>query len=101
MPFEASPTRVRRIVLLVAIGALILAGNRIYTAGSSEISGTAIYQVGIGRSTRAERVTRNESPKKFRVATNLNWGWGAFFCMVSVGSFLFYRKLDDTLAEPF
>ena len=101
MPFDASPTRVRRIVLLVAIGALILAGNAIYSAASSEITGTATYHVGIGRQHRGERVTRNESPKKFRIATNLNWGWGAFFCLVSVGSFLFYRNLDDTLAEPF
>jgi hypothetical protein len=101
MPFDASPTRVRRLVLLVSIGALILAGNAIYSAASSEITGTATYHIGIGPGHRSERVTREKSPEKFRVATNLNWGWGAVFLMVSVGSFLFYRKLDDTLAEPF
>ncbi len=101
MPFDASPTRVRRIALAVSIGALILAGAAIYSALSSEITGIATYHVGFGRSHRSERVTREQSPEKFRIAKNLNWGWGAFFSMVSVGSFLFYRKLDDTLAEPF
>jgi len=101
MPFDATPTRVRRIALLVAIGALILAGNAIYCAVSSEITGTATYHVGIGRLHRGERVIREQSPRKFRVATNESWGWGGFFCLVSVGSFLFYRRLDDTLAEPF
>ena len=101
MPFDASPRRVRRIALLVAIGALILAGNRVYQAASSEVTGTAIYHIGLGRMHRGERVTRDKSPEKFRVATNLNWGWSVFFVLVSVGSFVFYRKLDDTLAEPF
>ncbi len=101
MPFDASPTRVRRIALFVSIGALILAGNRLYTAASSEITGTATYSIGIGRGQRGEHVTREQSPRKFRVATNLNWGWGAMALAASVGSFLFYRKLDDILAEPF
>ncbi len=101
MPFDASPRHVRRVALVVSIGALILAGNRIYSAASSEVTGIAIELRGAGRIRSAERVTREESPKRFRVATNINWGWGAFFLMVSVGSFLFYRRLDDTLAEPF
>jgi hypothetical protein len=101
MPFDASPGNVRRVALFVCIGALVFGGNAIYSAVRNEITGTATYRVGIGRSHRGERVTRDQSPKKFRVATNENWGWGAFFCLVSVGSFLFYRKLDDTLAEPF
>ena len=101
MPFDVSPRSVRRVALFVCVGALILAGYQFYHAISSEISGTATYHIGIGRTHRGERVTRDDSPKKFRVATNLNWGWSVFFVLVSVGSFVFYRKLDDTLAEPF
>jgi hypothetical protein len=71
-----------------------------YHAVSNEVTGTAIYHHGLGRGSTAERVTRDASPAKFRVATNLLWGWGFFFSMVSVGSFLFYRKLDDTLDGP-
>ena len=101
MPFDASPTNVRRVALFVAIGALIVAGNRVYRAVSSEISGTAFYVIGFGRTAKSELVTRDQSPRKYRVATNEYWGWGAFFLMVSVGSFVFYRRLDDTVAEPF
>ena len=100
MSFDASPRNVRRVALLVAIGALILAGNAFFSAVRSEITGTATYHVGIGRQHRGEQVTRNESPKKFHVATNEYWGWGAICLTVSIGSFLFCRKLDDTLAEP-
>jgi hypothetical protein len=59
MPFDASPTRVRRLVLLVSIGALILAGTAIYSAASSEITGTATYHIGIGRG-HLDRVRRLE-----------------------------------------
>ena len=101
MPFDASPRRVRRLALFVSIGALILVGLLAEQAASNEITGTAICHHGMGRGSTAERVTLSESPAKFRLATNLLWGWSAFSLMVSIGSFLFYRKLDDTLAEPF
>jgi hypothetical protein len=101
MSFDTSPGYVRRAALLTSIGALILAGLLAYHAGSNEISGTAVYHHGLGRGSKGERVTRGDSPEKFRTATNLLWGWSVLSLTVGVGGFLFFRKLDDTVAEPF
>ncbi len=60
------------------------------------------YSGRIGRGTvRSEKVTREDSPLKFREATNLIWGLSGFCLVVSVASFWFYRKVDADLDEYF
>ena len=90
-----SPRRVRRIALVVGIGAFIAFAVLGYKAVSNEITGTALYQ----RYQRASRelVTRESAPEKFRWATNFLWATSGFCLLVSAGGFLFFRKLDENL----
>ena len=85
----------RRRANLVPIVALILGGVLAYQAVSSEITGKTSR--GVGRSgawRRNEVFTREDSPSKFREATNFLWGLSGFCLIVSVVSFRYYRKID-------
>ncbi len=101
MPFDASPTHVRRVALVVALTALVFCGVNAYRAVSNELTGEAIYRIGMRHTVRHEHVTRESSPAKFRQATNFIWVSSGFSMMVSIGAFVFYRKIDDTAAAPF
>lgn len=99
-----SPGAVRRRAIFVAIGALIIGGILAYNAASNEVTGEATYGYGFGRGgawRRNEKVTREDSPAKFREATNLWWGLSGFCLIVSVASFWFYRKIDEDLDDSF
>ncbi len=81
--------------LFVAIGALILGGLLGYQAISNEVTGTATYRHGFGRGSWSEQVTRDNSPVKFRQATNLLWA-GSMLCVLAGSvAFILSRKLDD------
>ena len=102
---DLSPGSVGWRAILVAIGALIFGGILAYHALSNEVTGMATYRTyggRIGRGTvRSEKVTREDSPLKFREATNFIWGLSGFCLVVSVASFWFYRKIDEDLDEYF
>src|SRR5205809_5843383 len=97
---DLSPRSVRTRAIVVAIGGLIIGGILAYHAASNEVTGTATYRTysrGVYRGSggRSEKVTREDSPSKFREATNLLWGLRGFCLIVSVASLWFYRKLDE------
>ena len=92
---DKSPGSARRRAIFVAIVALFLSGIFAYEAGSNEITGKATPGVGRGRLWRRNEVfTREDSPSKFREATNLLWGLSGFCLIVSVVSLKCYRKID-------
>lgn len=97
--FNTSPRFVRRVALLVTIGAAVLGGVLIYKAASNEIAGAATYYNG-RKSDRGEAVTRESSPAKFRSATNAFWVAGSLCLVASAIGCLFFRKLDDNVADP-
>ena len=83
--------------LFLSVGALILSGVLGYRAASNEITGTATcYPSGWKP---AERVIRENSPAKFREATNFLWA-GSIVCAVAgIVIFRLSRKLDDCAAS--
>ncbi len=101
MAFDSSPTHVRRVALAVVLGGLLVCGLNAYRAASNEVTGKAVYSIGTRRTGRSEHVTRESSPDKFRQATNFIWVSSVFWLMVSIGAFLFYRKIDDDVSDPF
>ena len=65
-------------LLVVTIVAVIYGGALAYFAAASEISGKGIYYHDMfSRLPRAEPVTRESSPVKFRTATNYKWAGSA------------------------
>src|SRR6267142_1825310 len=98
-PFDASPKTIRRTAVLVAIASLMVSLFLAYRGLGNELSGKAFYSTGARG--RGEIVTREEAPAKFRQATNLLWASSIFSLTMSVISIIFYRKIDDNLAEPF
>jgi hypothetical protein len=82
---------------LVSLAGLICSIAFAYHALTNEIHGSAIYH----RRTRGpgEPVTKANSPKEFRLATNMIWALSVFFMTASMISFLFYRKLEQDAAE--
>jgi hypothetical protein len=81
--------------LLTAIMAIIWAVVLGYQAISSEITGKTTYHHWRVRGNWSEPVTREESPKKFRKATNALWWLCVLSTGVSVCAAVFYRKADD------
>jgi hypothetical protein len=78
--------------LFIAIGALVCCAALSYQAALNEVTGRAIYHHGFGRGSRSEPVTREDSPAKFREATNLIWGFSIASALVGVCGFIYYRK---------
>ena len=93
---DMSPGQVRRFALLGGIAGLVL----FFVVGYFAVRNEATDNAGI-RYHRGEKVTREESPDKFRSATNLLWTWSGFWLIVSVAGFVFYRRLDDCVEEHF
>ncbi len=89
--------------LFISLAALIGCVVLIYSAARSEIAGKAIYHAEGPPLSRywfrtAEPVTRADSPAKFRTAANGKWVRSLACAVVSIGSFVLYRKteyLDD------
>lgn len=86
--------------MLVTICSALLGGVLIYKATHNEITGSATYYTG-RKSDKGEPVTRENSPDKFRRATNVYWATGSLCLLVSALGFMFFRRLDDCVAEPF
>lgn len=80
--------------LLWSITAILCAGMLVYHATHNEVTGTATYRR-FGKHDTAELITRESSPEKFRVATNLLWGAGIICLGVAAITFTFYRKLEE------
>jgi len=89
--------------LFLSLAALIGSVVLIYSAARSEITGKVIYHDEGPPLSRywfrtAVPVTRADSPAKFRTAANGKWVGSLAFAVVSIGSFVLYRKteyLDD------
>ena len=79
---------------LVPILALFFSGVLAYEAVSNEITGKATSRLGRRYSGRNEVFTREDSPSKFREATNIRWGLSGFCLIVSVVNFKYYRKIE-------
>lgn len=95
-PFNVPGVNLRFIALLWAIVGLIAGGIGGYNALSNEITGTAIYHRSTSaRGSTSEAVTREQSPTKFREATNVIWIMSGFSFVVGVIGVILYRKLAD------
>jgi hypothetical protein len=96
---DMSPVQIRKLSLFIAIVAIISCFIAGYFAARNEMTGTATF-VRPGRgSGRSEHVTRVEAPVKFRKATNELWAASVFSSLISIGGFVFYRKLGDRLED--
>ncbi len=94
MTIALAPSLAARLAFL-AIGALICSGVLAFKAASNEITGKATYCDIFTRHSHAEPVTRQDSPTKFRRATNVLWV-GAILCVLGgVWAFSVARRLDD------
>ena len=82
--------------LIIGIAAFIASGLFAWKATTNERTGNAVYTLGFGRGATHEQVTRESSPKKFREATNLIWGFSVFSAAVGVAAVLFYKKSDSS-----
>jgi ABC-type Fe3+-siderophore transport system permease subunit len=82
-------------LLLGSIAAAICSGGFIFYAARSEITGKAVDYHTYGRVIVGSPVTREESPQKFREATNYKWGLGIVCVSIGAGCFMFRRKLDS------
>ena len=80
--------------LLWSLATMTCAGMLAYHAARNEITGTATYHASFGKHSTAEAVTRDSSPAKFRVATNLLWGAGIVCLGVAAVTFTCYRKCE-------
>jgi len=78
--------------LLTAIAAIVWGGYLAWQATSYEITGKAVYWHLVGRVMRGEPVTREDSPAKFRIATNTKWALSIVCSGVSIYMFMIYRK---------
>ena len=76
-----------------ALVALLCCGLLGYQGATSELTGKAVYHPGFGRGQGAEPVLRQDSPAKFREATNFKWAFSAVFGLASLGAFVCYRKV--------
>ncbi len=99
-PLHTSPRFVRRFALLFTACAALLGGALAYKAANNEITGTATYHTGWKRD-KGEFVTKEGSREKFRHATNNIWAMSGFSFFAGTVALVFYRKLDDCLADPF
>jgi hypothetical protein len=80
--------------LIATITAVIYGGTFAYFAESSEISGKAVYYHSYGRVVVGQPVTREESPAKFREATNYKWASSIVCLGIGTVTFMFRRKSD-------
>lgn len=81
--------------LVVGIAAAVCSALVAYHAFSFEKTGRANFHHWRARGGWSEPVTREESPAKFRQATNNTWALSLFLAMVSGGCFILYRKLEN------
>ena len=93
--FDTSPNYVRALALLVAIVGALVGGMVAYHAARNEITGKAIYHRPRSKGSNPEPVTREDSPAKFRQATNSLWLISGFPLVVAAIGLIFFRKLDD------
>jgi hypothetical protein len=82
--------------LVVSIAATICTAALLFSATRSEITGSAVYHHDFlsRRGGRTESVTRQEKPEMFREATNVRWAFCIVCAVMSIGSFMFYRKTE-------
>lgn len=97
MSLRSTSDRSARLVIMM-VAAVIGSGAFGFYAARSEITGKAIYYELRPRRAIGHPVTREESPKRFREATNYKWALSIFCVGVGVGCF--YRlKLESS--DPF
>jgi hypothetical protein len=82
--------------LVVSVAATICTAALVFSAAHSEITGRAVYHHNflMRHGWRTEPVTRQEKPEMFREATNVRWTLSIVCAVVSIGSFVFYRKTE-------
>ena len=95
-----SPTASRQLIVC-AIAIALCSALVAYKARTSEVTGKATYFNGHGRwFLGTEMVTREDSPARFRQATNETWAASLFLAMVSGGCFMFNRKFRSAEDLP-
>jgi hypothetical protein len=95
MAVTLSQTPARK-ALYAAIGAMVYTGFFAYNAASNEITGTATYHLHVlAKGDKAEAVTRDTSPVKFRKATNFLWGGSGVCLGIAVIGLALNRKLEE------
>lgn len=60
-----------------------------------EVTGETLEPVSEGRHLRLRLVTREESPKRFRIANNYRWGLGILFMTAGVATLVIRKRADD------
>jgi hypothetical protein len=99
---DFSPEKVRRVALVVAVVASIVAAINACRAVHNEFTGAAIYHRQTGyRHWTSEPVMRESSPDKFRSATNSIWAMTGAAAALAVIGVVYFRKLDDCVDAPF
>jgi hypothetical protein len=95
MAVSLSQTPARK-ALFVAMGAMVYTGFFAYNAAANEIAGTATYHLHVlAKGDKAEAVTRDTSPVKFRKATNFLWGGSGVCLGIAVIGLALNRKLEE------
>jgi hypothetical protein len=95
MAVNLSQTPARK-ALYAAMGAMIYTGFFAYNAAANELTGTATYhRYFLAKGDKAEAVTRDTSPVKFRKATNFLWGGSGVCLGIAVISLALNRKLEE------
>lgn len=80
-------------LLIVTIAAVIYSGAFAYFAASSEMTGKAVHYHAHGRVVVGVPVSREDSPAKFREATNYKWASSIVCASIGIVTFIFHRKL--------
>ena len=95
MAVSLSQTPARK-ALFVAMGSMVYTGFFAYNAAANEIAGTATYHLHVlAKGDKAEAVTRDTSPVKFRKATNFLWGGSGVCLGIAVIGLALNRKLEE------
>ena len=90
----SSPVRtVKRAATVAAAVFSLISALYGYGAISAEITGNAIYRNGGLHS--AEKITRDDSPAKFRSATDQNWAASGVAAILAIVFVVLWRKIDD------
>jgi hypothetical protein len=94
MQVETTPQAARWCALILAGFFVLASASHAWSALQAERTGIAVYPSAPGAVLR-EKVTRADSPSKFRDAVNGRWTWCAAMAVGAYICWSFYRKLSD------